>query len=365
MPPKSEAKEKRKRSQHSSWVITRNISDAEIKDGIQLEAPVFDESWMYGMKYVFEIGGQKQRLHWHAAIWGEDKTWAFMNALFQGADVQVMRGSWSQAKNYCTIGKGKTPPDTTGVTGTCKWFGRDPKPGDRSDLKIAAKEFLDHGWDAVDDVTIIKYHKGLEKLRQVRKKPKREEKEVTWVWGDSGCGKSQTIDDMYPNLYRVPGDGKWFDGYMGDEVVVFEDYDGTPTLAMLLRLLDKYKEQVPVKGGFTAWTPQKIFITSHYHPSHYFPSERYPEVHRRINTITHKWRENGKVKESHHGNLHESWNMDDPSEVEEMKKVKLTMDQDFFKANLDARIAADTLQREKPIISFDGSFLEKLKAAKK
>jgi hypothetical protein len=74
--------------------------------------------------------------------------------------------------------------------------------------------------------------------------------------------------------YWVHNGDRWFDGYSGQLTVIFDDFDGKQVeFRFLLRLLDKYPMQVPVKGGFVNWVPRFVFITSNA-----YPDEWYPEV---------------------------------------------------------------------------------------
>lgn len=69
-----------------------------------------------------------------------------------------------------------------------------------------------------------------------------------------------------------PGDYKWFDGYVGQPIVIIDDYRGEYPLQLLLKLLDRYQMSVPVKGGFTEWLPKKVYITSNIHPNEWYPN---------------------------------------------------------------------------------------------
>lgn len=70
------------------------------------------------------------------------------------------------------------------------------------------------------------------------------------------------------NIYMITGPNckggsLWFDGYMGQEVAVFDDFrPWWCRFDYLLRLLDRYPMQVPVKGGFVNWIPEIIIITT-------------------------------------------------------------------------------------------------------
>jgi len=85
--------------------------------------------------------------------------------------------------------------------------------------------------------------------------------------GVTGSGKTRAIFDAYPDVYNVPlpsdsSKQPWFDGYNGQEVVLFDDFYGQIGYACMLQLCDRYKMTVQIKGGMVPWVPLKIFITS-------------------------------------------------------------------------------------------------------
>lgn len=63
-----------------------------------------------------------------------------------------------------------------------------------------------------------------------------------------------------------PGDFQWFDGYLNQPIVIVDDFRGEYPLPLLLKLLDRYPMQVPIKGGFVNWCPKKVYITSNIRP---------------------------------------------------------------------------------------------------
>lgn len=87
----------------------------------------------------------------------------------------------------------------------------------------------------------------------------------------------------------------WFDGYLGEEVALFDDFYGQIDIKMMLRLCDRYPLRTQVKGGTAMWRPRKVYITSN-HP----PDEWWTEVGdqtsvaqreafmRRVTSVTHK-----------------------------------------------------------------------------
>lgn len=98
---------------------------------------------------------------------------------------------------------------------------------------------------------------------------------VVVYWGATGTGKTKSVWDnltSYDDLWQYPGSG-WFDGYVGQKLVLFDDFNGGELkLTMLLKVLDRYPMQVPVKGGFANWCPKEIYITSNIDPNNWFPN---------------------------------------------------------------------------------------------
>lgn len=91
--------------------------------------------------------------------------------------------------------------------------------------------------------------------------------EVHWYYGSTGTGKTRTAIEKAkedPEGYWISHEsGEWFDGYVGQGTVVLDDIRAsTWPMQKLLRLLDRYKIQVPIKGGFQWWRPKRIYVTA-------------------------------------------------------------------------------------------------------
>lgn len=113
---------------------------------------------------------------------------------------------------------------------------------------------------------------------------------VTRVYyGETGIGKTKKAFEECVSAPYMHSGGSWFDGYDGQEYVVFDDFGGSEfKLTYLLKLLDRYPMRVPVKGGFVNWVPKFIFITSNYSPRDWFPNakdEHVKALHRRIEKV--------------------------------------------------------------------------------
>lgn len=120
---------------------------------------------------------------------------------------------------------------------------------------------------------------------------------VRWYYGETGTGKTRrAIADAGEHDYWIStGSLQWFDGYHGQNVAILDDLrsDSCPW-NFLLRLLDKYTINVPIKGGFVRWKPRLIIITAPCLPEEMFVNHTNHEVwdsieqlKRRIDTFTH------------------------------------------------------------------------------
>lgn len=243
---------------------------------------------MRHLQRVQEICPTTQRRHWQFAVWFRHAI-GFNGATraFPNCHAEPRKGTFEQARVYCTLGKGLTPRDTTGVPGTEASFGETPKPGTRTDLQRICGDFLKSGYSAVPDAYVLRFNRHFEYLRNVRKRATKRKTSVHWFYGPTGTGKSFLADQMAgEDAYWAPLVGGWFDFYDGQPNIVFDEYDGQFTTAELLRLFDWTKNMPKVKGSHTVLPPVcNFFVTSHAHPSTFVHSDRWPELERRITQL--------------------------------------------------------------------------------
>ncbi len=205
----------------------------------------------------------------------------------KGAHWEIARGSVDQCVAYCC-------KEDTRVAGPWE-LGEASRAGQRNDLKRAA-EMIMQG-NALKEIaeecpsTFIRYHRGLQAFRNLTicSKPRefgRDGPEVWVFWGPSGTGKSRRAFERWPDAYVKNTVGKWWDGYEGQETVIFDDFKGSSlTLHDFQQVIDWYKHRVEVKGGFVELSATRYVFTSNKHPSEWYSAEADPEgtVMRRIN----------------------------------------------------------------------------------
>lgn len=189
--------------------------------------------------------------------------------LLIGAHIENRRGSQQQAIDYC-----KKPESR--VKGPFE-FGTKSQQGNRTDVH----EFVDAVRAGGSDeymitnytLTWMKYQKAAGRIRQACFKPKtRLELEVVLLFGDPGTGKTREVYAASNDLYVVPitSGPLWFDNYNGEKTLLIDDFTGQMKLDNLLRLLDIYPMQLPVKGAHTWLQATKIYITSNSHFSTWY-----------------------------------------------------------------------------------------------
>ena len=189
--------------------------------------------------------------------------------------LEVMRGTFAEAYAYCS--KDDTRDTGAGFDFTEHGVKPDgPGQGARSDLAAIGKRLREG--EALEVIAeaypsdFIRYHHGIRALQSMLQSKPRERgadglfppPRVCWYYGPTGRGKTQTIMQEIgdqPYFTKAPGN-KWFDGYAGQKIVLFDDYRGDWwTFGYFLRVLDRYPLDVEVKGGMVHFSPTTIYIS--------------------------------------------------------------------------------------------------------
>lgn len=204
------------------------------------------------------------------------------------AHCEIARGSEDQNTAYCT-------KEESRVSGPFQ-LGRAATPGKRTDLTEAAEKVLSTGSIRdVDPTMIIKYAKGLNALAATVKPAMRARVEVFCLCGKTGIGKTWNIFNDYPNVFRplLGNSGVWWDGYDGEDAVLFDEFEGQIQITKMLQYLDPYPMKLEIKGGSVWANYTKVFITSNREPEDWYPGvvnskpAQYAALARRVGVNTH------------------------------------------------------------------------------
>lgn len=185
--------------------------------------------------------------------------------------IEGRRGSQAQAINYVT--------KTTGRLAGPWSFGTKNQSGKRTDI-IALRKFASSNKPLKalpTELTSIfsRSTRAFFVWRSMHPPPARTtELAVTLIVGKTGVGKSRYVYDRYQQgteMYANPvGKGLWFDGYDQQPTVLIDEYEGQWPLHELLRILDRYPIQLPIKGGFVWFLPDEIYVTTNRHPKKWY-----------------------------------------------------------------------------------------------
>jgi len=196
-----------------------------------------------------------------------------------GGHYEVTRGTSKQAAAYCE-------KSDTHVNGPWE-FGKMTDQGTRTDL-IKIKEAIDAGKqdkEIIDEDPrcfgpMIRYHKGFQWYRNLTVVHRTENANIV-VWGPGGTGKSTWAEENFPDAYWKPPGTRWFDGYKGEKVVIYDDFkDNWFDETLFKRLCQKQPCQVELKGDSTEYVATINVFTSNTDPHNWYKSD--PAVRRRL-----------------------------------------------------------------------------------
>lgn len=253
---------------------------------IEDEWPLWKPSEMVYMIYQGELCPDTKRFHWQGYVeFKRSKRYAGVQKALglPDAHVEKAKGTGEENRTYCTKADSH-------LEGPYEYGTMGPGQGARSDLKYLC-DTITSGKDdeAIADLcptALLKYPRGVDRLRSSKLGPRRWKTNVIIAWGPTGTGKSKTGDDMFPNAYWKT-EGKWWDGYIGQEDVIIDDFhDYWWGLSFMLQLLDRYPIRVETKGGSVNFRARNIYISTNDDPKTWYFGN-WDKIERRTTDIIH------------------------------------------------------------------------------
>ena len=259
------------------WCYTiNNYSDADITllDDVSQIATY--------LCYGKEVAPTTQTKHLQGYVYFENaKTFSKIQKILpKGSHIEVAKGSALENKTYCS------------KDGDFKEFGSIPAQGKRNDINVVKEEILSGSGmkEIIEIASNYQTLKTAELLLKYKEKKRNWKPEVVWFYGASGTGKTKTVYELAPEVYRKTNStGKWWEGYDAHADVLLDDIKDTSKemYSTLLELLDRYDCRVETKGGSRQFLAKRIYITSILHPrdlyGHIDPDIK--ELARRIDSI--------------------------------------------------------------------------------
>lgn len=235
------------------------------------------------------------RFHWQGYV--EFKTQYRLSGvrkILPTAHWEPRKGTREEARDYCR--KEESREEAPVEIGT--WVSSDGSR--RIDDRIAkVKKLIDEG-KTVDEICDIdfgvwlKHGKRLIDYMGVRMRLSgstnlRLDLQVEVRWGVTGTGKTRGVFEENPKLYKLDSANNiWWDGYMGEEVLLIDDFYGWIKFGSLLNILDIYPLRLEVKGGFAYACWRKVYITSNKRWEEWYKDlthEQHQALQRRIHTV--------------------------------------------------------------------------------
>jgi len=201
--------------------------------------------------------------------------------------LEPRKGTPQQARDYCHKLE-------SAEAGTFREWGKlAAGPGQRTDLQ-EVQDLLKKGASLNSiaracPVAFIKYGRGITATHtEIVSPPERKNITVHVLIGEPGSGKTHYAfdkggDDIYTLFSCAP---EWWDGYTGQKTILIDDFYGALPFERLLRILDRYPLNLPIKGGSRWAAYTQVFITSnHEWDTWYLNHRNQAALRRRINKI--------------------------------------------------------------------------------
>ena len=194
---------------------------------------------------------------------------------FYGAHIDIVKGNNKENRDYVRK-EGKWLDDAkyeTNIPETFEEWGE--LPPDRSSRELQAEQIMQMIRDGMTNAQILEecpsaYNKipHIEQTRQTllaeRYKDEWRQLEVTYLWGDTAAGKTRSVMEKYgySAVYRVTDYSHPFDGYKGQDVIVFEEFRSSLSIGDMLNYLDGYPLELPCRYANKVACYTKVYLIS-------------------------------------------------------------------------------------------------------
>lgn len=190
--------------------------------------------------------------HIEAANGTADENIAYVTKIGKWADTAKAHGNHPETFEE----NGKRPPP-------------EQKQGRRTDLENAyamIKTGASNGEILAQYPNMMTRIDSLDKTRQTilyeRYRNERRDVEVTYIFGETGKGKTRGVMEKYgyDHVYRITDYDHPFDGYMMEDVVIFEEFRSSLKVEQMLNFLDCYPLQLPCRYNNKVACYHKVYI---------------------------------------------------------------------------------------------------------
>lgn len=264
---------KPKDTQSRKWQITINNPCDKGFDHEYIKSQLND---FKSLKYYCMADEKGETLHSHVyAVFSNPVRFSSVKNHFNEAHIETARGTSEENRDYIRKA-GKWENDEkhgTIIPDTFEEFGEIPEEhqGERNDLAYLL-ELIRAGYSNYDLVNMLPdYLFSLDKIERARQLLKAEENKdvfrilsVSYIWGKTETGKTRGVmeEHGYTNVYRVTDYTHPFDGYAGEDVIVFDEFRSQLKIGDMLNYLDGYPIVLPCRYANKQACYTKVYLIS-------------------------------------------------------------------------------------------------------
>lgn len=229
---------------------------------------------------------------------------------FYGAHIEPAKGKHRENRDYIRK-EGKWQDDAKHETNHAETFEEwGELPPDKGKSETQAEQIMQMVRDGKSNAEILDEmptaYNRLNYIEQARQtlleaKYKNEWRKlaVTYIWGDTGAGKTRSVMELYgyANVYRVMDYAHPFDNYKGQDVILFDEFRSQLPLSAMLGYLDGYPTELPCRYSNKVACFTKVFLVSNIPLEQQYPNVQQNEpgswaaFRRRIQAVQHMTRQ--------------------------------------------------------------------------
>lgn len=234
--------------------------------------------------------GEQGTPHVHFYVYWENPVFFETARLkFNGkAHVDYPNGTPQENRDY-VFKEGKwldDPKGDTNLRDTHEEYGECPvhRPGKRTDLS-GLYDLIKEGFSNYEilerDSNYLRHFDKFDKIRKTVQGEKAKncwrDVTVTYVWGVTGTGKTRSVMEQYgyDKVYRVTDYSHPFDGYNGQDVILFEEFRSSLRIDDMLKYLDGYPVELSCR-----YANQQALFTKVYFCTNIDLRAQYPNIQR-------------------------------------------------------------------------------------
>ena len=212
--------------------------------------------------------------------------------LFSSAHIETARGSCQENRDYIRK-EGKylnSEKKETNNIDTFEEYGIMPldKSAKNETVSEQILEMIESGCSNVEIIKVFPSYltklPHLDRTRQTlledKNKDSRRDVEVTYIFGETATGKTRYVMDKYgySNVYKITNYKNPFDGYSGQDVILFDEFRSSLPLSDMLQYLDCYPCLLPARFADKVACFTKAYIISNIDLSDQYPNIQISET---------------------------------------------------------------------------------------